>query len=226
MFNHITTIIFDLDGTIINSEPIHQKIEQAMMQDRGVILHDTEMHEFIGMAGYDMWRILKNRYQLSESVDELRADKRNRLEYFLNHLDPEILVPGVLNCLDTLYSKGFTLAIASSSGQWYVNAIIDGFDLRKYFKTVVTAWDVERSKPAPDIFLLALKNLQASPEECVIVEDSENGVKASIAVNVKVIGYQNADSVNQDLSQADYILENFSKFPYEFIQNQRIIEEK
>lgn len=218
MFNHVKTIIFDLDGTIINSEPVHQKIEKEMMKDRGVIVKDFEYHEFIGMSGYDMWSILKDRYQLPESVDELRADKRNRLEGFLNNLNPEILIPGVLDCIDKLHSEGFTLAIGSSSGRWYVNSIIDGFNLRKYFKTVVTGWDVERSKPAPDIFLLVLKKLKAAPENCIVIEDSENGVKASKAAGIKVIGYQNADCVIQDLSIADYILEDFFEFPYQFIK--------
>ncbi len=215
MFNHVTTIIFDLDGTIINSEPVHQKIEQTMMKDRSVMLGVHDYHEFIGMSGYDMWRILKDRYQLKDSVDELRAEKRLRLKQFLNQLNTSLLVPGVLDCIEKLHINQFTLALATSSGRSYADSILDGLKLRRYFKTVVTGWDVNQSKPAPDIFLLTLQNLEVSREECLVIEDSENGVKAAKSAGIRVIGYRNPHSINQDLKYADWVIDRFTDFPYD-----------
>lgn len=202
-------IIFDMDGVIINSEPFHQKIEREMMADRGVVSDDEEFKQFIGMAGYDMWKILKDRYSLPESVDELRAEKRERLVEFLDTLNENMLVPGAVALIKSLHSAEVPLALASSSGKWYVERILSHFDLTEFFNTIVNGYDVTQSKPAPDIFLLVSERLVVKAEHCVVIEDSENGVKAARAAAMKVVGYQNSDSVLQDLSAADWVIDSF-----------------
>lgn len=211
MFTHI---IFDMDGVIINSEPIHQKIELQMMADRGVTIDDAEFKQFVGMAGYDMWQILKDRYSLPETVDDLRAEKRERLVEFLDTLDDSVLVPGAVDCIRSFREAGTNLAVASSSGRWYVERILEHFELDRFFRVVVTGWDVRQSKPAPDIFLLAAEKLGAEPKSCIVIEDSENGVNAAIAAGMRVVGYQNPDSILQDLSKADWLIQDFSEIDH------------
>ena len=203
--------IFDLDGVIINSEPFHQQIEKEMMLDRGLSLTEAEHRQLVGMAGYDMWKILADRYHLAESVDDLRAEKRERTADFLETMDGSVLVPGSIDCLRSFHEAGLTLALASSAGRWYVERIIDRFDIHRFFSAVVTGWDVQRSKPAPDIFLLTAEKLNTDPARCAVIEDSENGVRAARDAGMAVVGYQNPCSITQNLSAADMVIRDFSE---------------
>lgn len=204
------SIIFDLDGVIINSEPMHQKIERQMMADRDVKLLEAEHLQFVGMAGYDMWKILKERYSLADTIDELRAEKRARLEEFLNSIDDSLLVPGSVDCIVNFHKKGLTLALASSSGRWYVEHVLNHFALYSYFSAIVTGWDVVQSKPAPDIFLLAAEKMKKQPNACVVIEDSRNGIRAAKAAGMLAVGYANPNTLQQELSEADLVIHDFS----------------
>jgi HAD superfamily hydrolase (TIGR01509 family) len=117
-----------------------------------------------------------------------------------------MLVPGAVDCIQALYAEGLSLALASAAGRWYVERIIDRFDIHRFFSSVLTGWDVKRSKPAPDIFVLTAAQLNADPGSCAVIEDSENGVRAAKEAGMKVVGFQNPRSVPQDLSDADLIV--------------------
>ena len=211
------SIIFDLDGVIINSEPIHKEIEKEMMLERGIELSPAEHLSYVGMAGYDMWKAVKEKYCLPESVDDLRREKRGRTQHFLDRMDDSVLVPGALECLRRLQRAGFPLALASSSGQSYVSHVIDRFEIRDYFSVVTTGWDVERSMPAPDIFLLTAERLGARPSSCLVIEDSANGVRAARSAGMAVIAYVGAMDGEQNTGSADWVTSDMGEITAEKI---------
>ena len=211
------SIIFDLDGVIIDSEPMHREIEREMLRDRGITLSPAEHRRFTGMAGYDMWKALKGRYHLSESVEALRMEKRKKVQGFLDSMDDSLLVPGALECIRRLHDCGYPLALASSSGRSYVDHIVERFRIRDSFIVLVTGWDVQRSKPAPDIFKLAADRLGVTPRNCLVIEDSQNGILAARAAGMKVIAYCEKSDKVQNVKGADCLVHDMNEITAEMI---------
>ena len=108
-----------------------------------------------------------------------------------------------------LNKQGFLLALASSSPHVQIDYILNKFELKRYFHTIVSGEDVEAGKPHPEIFLKAAELVGARPDSCVVIEDSYHGVTAAKKANMKCIGFINPNSGNQDLSQADMLISSF-----------------
>ena len=105
-----------------------------------------------------------------------------------------------------LYDKGYEMAVASSSSQDYIESQMKTLGIDKCFKFLFSAENVEKPKPAPDVFLVAAEKLGGKPAECTVVEDSANGSRAAKTAGMTCIGFKNPDSGNQDLSVADKII--------------------
>ena len=105
-----------------------------------------------------------------------------------------------------LYQRGIKMALASSSPRSHIDAVLKMFNLTDYFHAIVCGEDTKEGKPSPDIFLNAAKIINTLPEDCIVIEDSYNGVLAAKAANMKCIGFKNPNSGNQDLSNADKIV--------------------
>ena len=115
-------------------------------------------------------------------------------------------IEGVDILIKDLYIKGIKVALASSSPRNHIEAIIKKFNLTDYFHAMVCGEDVKEGKPSPDIFLHTAKIINTLPKECIVIEDSYNGVLSAKAANMKCIGFRNLNSGNQDLSKADMIV--------------------
>lgn len=126
-------------------------------------------------------------------------------------------IPGIPELVKDLYENGMKLAVASSSPLEDIKRNTKLLGIDKYFDKFITGEDVTHPKPAPDVFLKALQELGLSSNECIIIEDSENGVKAAKEAEVTCIGYANPDSGNQNLSEAFYIVEGFMEVGYDFV---------
>ena len=203
-------VIFDMDGVIVNSEPLHVSFECDILKSLGVDFPKEGFPEYAGLAMDKFWLALKERYGLKQPVDELLAyDTAMRAKAFREHDDFDIPA-GVTGLIKSLKRAGIPLALASSSHTMVIDAILDKLGFRRYFDAVVSGFELENGKPAPDIFLYAADLLGTSPAETMVIEDTANGVQAAKNAGMKCLGYQNpTNPTMQDLSKADLITDSF-----------------
>lgn len=201
MSQRFDAVIFDMDGVLVNSEPLYRQINDEYFASLGFKVDDELYSTFVGIGARSMWTCLIEKFSLPRSVDEYIAEKRIwKIQSFSNaHLFP---IDGVVELLQQLKSKGVKIGLASSSGRDVIEIILNKIGIASYFDCVVSGENIQNGKPAPDIFLKAAEILQVSPQRCAAVEDSKNGVTAATRAEMFTIGYQNPDSGNQDLSVA------------------------
>lgn len=203
-------VIFDMDGVLVDSQPYHFKADIDTMAEYGVIKDQKFYESFAGTLTADRMRTLKEMFGLDAPVEEMTIKRENMI---LDIMGKEDIKPvlGIPEFLRSIKEKGLTTAVASSSDYKLINLILDRLKIAKYFDSVTSGSDVKRGKPSPDVFLLAAERIGIEPAECLVVEDSENGVKAAKAAGMKVLGYINPTSGKQDLSLADFITDDFKK---------------
>lgn len=206
----IKAVIFDMDGVIVDSEPIHYRLNQELFQKMQLNITDEEYRTFVGITDWDMWSAIKKRHQLHQSVEELMAMHRQHSRSEMHKLDLEP-IPGIPALLDRLKAVGLKLAIASSAPVDWIQVVVRKCHLESYFDVLVSGEHVAHGKPAPDIFLLAAEKLQVQPSQCLVIEDAERGVQAAKAAGMQCVGYQNPHSYAQDLSLADRIIHHMDE---------------
>lgn len=209
----ISTVIFDMDGVIIDSEPVYFEVEQGLFNELGLELTREEHSKYVGRS--DLWKTVKENYGLDFDIDEIHEKgKRRYLEIISTSFD-DGPIDGVAGLIKDLHDNDVTLVLASSSEMNHIELILTKFNLLKYFDLRISGADLETSKPHPEIFLKAAEMADAKPENCLVIEDSMNGVRAAKAANMKCIGYKNPNSGDQNLSDADWIISSFDEFDLE-----------
>ncbi|MGK0467028.1 HAD family hydrolase [Clostridium sp.] len=211
----LKAVIFDMDGVIIDSEPTHMKLENEAYKKLGIDVSTDEHHTFVGTTSYYMWEVLKNKYKLDKSLEELVDYDRNIFfKYLMSDECEIILIDGVKELIKDLYENGVKLAIASSSPLNVIEAIAKKFEIEQYFEALVTGDFVKKSKPEPDIFIFASEKLGVSPRNCVVIEDSHNGVLATKKAGMKCVGINSDPEGSQDISMADLVINSFKEVNY------------
>lgn len=209
-------VIFDMDGVIIDSEPLHQKVEEELLEDLGGTMTASDKEAFVGTTDYHMWSTMKERFNLSQSVEEMINSKKER---FLNQIHTVFLVDGFKEVLSQLKEEGYLIALASSNNRKAVDHIVKQFDLAKDFELTMSGEDVTHGKPHPEIFLKTAEAMGVVPADCLVIEDAKNGVEAAKAAGMKCIGLDNPNSGPQDLSEADIVLKDYQEFDLEAIKS-------
>jgi HAD superfamily hydrolase (TIGR01509 family) len=166
-----------------------------------------------------MWEDLRDKYDLNESLDKLTDKHREHTHEFIRENMNGKEIPGIKKILEELKDQKIKTAVASSSSKDLIETVIKGFDLCKYFDVLISGEDVKKGKPNPDIFLHAAKKLKANIRNCIIIEDSTNGVKAAKKAGAKCIGFNNPDSHGQNLSKADIIINKFDILNYDLLKS-------
>lgn len=206
----IKAIIFDMDGVIVDSEPLHYKVFMEYTKSKfGLSISDEEYSTFIGTTNHHIYSTLKQKYGIEGDLEFIIKEYENKCLDFLLCSKTERPIQGVDILVKNLHKNKIKLGLASSSPKKSINAILELFDLHQFFDVLVSGQEVEHSKPAPDIFLRAAELLGFSPKECLVFEDSHNGVVAAKTAGMQCIAYYNPSSGNQDLSRADRIIESF-----------------
>ena len=208
-------VIFDMDGVIVDSEPIHVEIEKELLERFGGKMNDEEHASFIGTTDAHMWSILKEKYNLKPSVKEIINMKR---EMFLNSIDKIELIDGVLDFIKGLHERGYKLGLASSNNRKSVMAIVEKFHLDKYIDVIMSGEDVNNGKPNPEIFLKTAKMMNLKPASCIVIEDAENGVRAAKAAKMKCIVIKGHNIGHQDVSSANLIIESFKEITLDQVE--------
>lgn len=204
-------VIFDMDGVLVDSEPLHVSVESNMIKELGIPLKKEMYSKFAGTTSLCMWKTLIEEFRLEKDPKELSVESDQRFVNELLHTDKVQLFDGVLDVLKKLYKGGIPIALASSSSKKIVEAVLRKFDIANYFTVIVTGSDVQQSKPHPEIFLLAAKKLDVPPSLCVVIEDSPNGVKAAKNAGIYCIGFKPIEN-HHDLKEASRIISSFYDF--------------
>ncbi|MFY9426234.1 MAG: HAD family phosphatase [Caldicoprobacterales bacterium] len=210
----IRAFIFDMDGVIIDSEPLHFESDKMVMREFGVELTDEELNRYVGVANPQMWIELKDKYSIDLSVDELiEMQHMNKLKLLEdNQLET---IRGIDELITDLQRKGIAVALASSSNMEFIQLVLKKLGITECFQVIVSGDDVEKGKPEPDIFLKAAELLKVRPQDCIVLEDSAHGVNAAKRAGMKCIGFINPNSGNQDLSKADKIVSTLEGLEYD-----------
>ncbi len=212
-------VIFDMDGVLVDSEPIRFEIMKKFCQKLGFTLTDEKLSTFVGGKDTEKWKTLKMENSLPQPPEEL---ERKEIKLYKDHIknlseiDP---IDGSVELLEKLTEGGIKKGLASSAQREVINLILDRLGIEAYFEVTISGYEVENAKPAPDIFLETAKRLDVLPKECVVIEDSQNGARAAKAAGMKCIGFLNPNSGNQDLSFVDMIVRNLSELDFERIES-------
>ena len=204
-------VIFDMDGIIVDSEPLHYEAEKKVLARLGFEFPREIHRKYIGYANeYVFWQdILRIEFGVSHNIQSLILQKK---DYFLKHLSHITLLKPAVSLLKKLKKASIPTALASASSEEFVKAILDKFSLTHFFSVIQPGDDIKNGKPAPDIFLITTKKLGIKPENCIVIEDSHNGVKAGHAAGMTVIAVPTEYTKMLDFSLADYQLESLDQF--------------
>jgi HAD superfamily hydrolase (TIGR01509 family) len=208
-------VIFDLDGTIIKSEKEWGMAFVNVLRNLGVVV-DSKHPQTAGVSANSNWEKLIRKYNIKtdKTLDELSV---------LTYIEYEKLIPmitlsdGVLEFMDVLNESGVQLALATSTKWETTDMVLKQFGLDDYFDSITTGEEVDNPKPAPDIFLLASEKLGIDPADCLVIEDSVSGVDAATDAGMKVIAVSNEEEKEENLEDADLVVESFSEITSEAI---------
>ena len=204
----IKAVIFDMDGVMIDSEPLWEKTERILLSRRGIDYSPDYRDKIIGLNQKDSGRLLIDTFDLTESVDDIISE---RVEILTSIYEDELeLVPGFLPLLDEIRDKRFLMAVASSSPMRVIRFVLAMFSLNDYFPVVVSGECTDEGKPHPAIYLRAAELLGVSPRECVAIEDSINGVSSAKAAGMACIAVPDKRLSPEAFDKADITLENIS----------------
>ena len=207
----LAAVIFDMDGVLVDSEPLHLRAAQAALGDRGPSFTERDSRAFFGATDEEMLRVLRILFDLpTPTVDLVEAKQRQLVAMIRREAQP---LPGVPAVLRWLRDSGVLLALASSSSRPVIAAVLSTLSLGDVFRTVVSGDEVACGKPAPDGFLMAARRLGVDPDACLVVEDSRNGVLAAKAAGMTVAAVPCPATSHEDFSAADLVLPTLEALP-------------
>lgn len=207
----IKAVIFDMDGVLVDSEPFHIEIEKRQFILNQVSISDEEHHQFMGIATDVMWKTIVQKYNLKLPAETLIEQNRTESIRFFSEVSEIPVMPGLVELLEKLKTSNYLLAVASSSFPEIIELILERTGLKKYFQVIVSSQEAGKSKPEPDVFLLAAQKLGVDPSDCLVVEDSANGIKAAQSAGMRCVAYQGSGANPQSQKEAETVVQNYAQ---------------
>ena len=209
--NDIRAIIFDMDGVLADSEPLHFEAEKAILQQHGIEAPWHEWHKFTGLTDEKIFRYVVDNYTDGQHTPE--ALIQAKYDIFPHILEEKVQpIPGVMEFLEWAKPRYEKLAVTTSSLRHIQETIFRTLKLTPYFDVVVTGDSIQHSKPHPEPYLKTLEALGLKSHECLVVEDSLNGVKSAKGAGCKVAGITTSFDKAQLLEcGADMTFDHFSE---------------
>jgi HAD superfamily hydrolase (TIGR01509 family) len=208
-----------MDGVIIESEPLHYIAYHKMFDDVNIKVPDSLYESFTGKSTLNICKQLCDIYQLEASPESLVALKRKHFDHIFENDTTFNLIDGVLDLIKDYHENGLTLVLGSSATMPSIDRIFKRFDLNSYFKAKFSGADLKESKPHPEIFIKASEATGFLKEECMVIEDATNGIKAAKAAGIFCVAYDSFHSKNQDYSQADIVIKKFEEITYNKVKH-------
>ena len=213
------TIIFDMDGILIDSEPLWKIAEIEAFAKVGLNTTETDFEESVGLRIDEVVKLWHAKVRwTNKTVKEVEDDIVNILIREIKIQGKEL--PGVTNLLKDLKSNGYKIGLATSSYQRIIDAVLEKLNIGEYFDICHSAEHEIHGKPHPSVFITTAEKLGVSPIDCLVFEDSLNGVIAAKSARMKVIAVpEHSNSYNPKLIVADKIIDSLANFDLESVEN-------
>ena len=202
----IKAVIFDMDGVLVDSEPVYQEATVNVLESLNIKATKEDLLKLAGGSSLHF-----NKFIQDVSDGSISCEDFNKIcdQYYLDNpvKYEEIMFPHVRETLNCLKDNGYILALASSSKEYEIENVLKRCDLKDYFKLIISGEAFKESKPNPEIYLTCIKKLNLEANECVAVEDSEYGIKAAKGDGLICIAKKD-DRFNYNQSMADYFIDD------------------
>lgn len=207
---NIKAVLFDMDGLMVDTEPLHLQAFNKALEKYGKHLTEEEnTKRYIGTPDIDGAKDMVVRFNLPISAKELVLTKQENTKQLLrNNI---VAQPGLVALMTNLHKNGYKIAIASSSRLENIQTVIDGLKITSLIGALASTDEVEHGKPAPDVYLLAAKKLGVNPSECLVLEDAPKGVQAGKVAGMVVFAIPSQYTKGEDFSLADKVLNSLSE---------------
>ena len=201
----VTGVVFDLDGVLVDTEPVHFAATQAMLAPETITIEQVE--PFIGTGGMNEW--MAEHYSIT--LEEIKA---NYSGHFFDQLERAPLEPldGVVELLEAMRPRGLGLAVASQSSRAWIEATLASAGLDHHFALIATAREAGADKPAPEVYLHAVAQLGLQPDECIGVEDSSSGIESASAAGLWVVQSTQASFTPPPQPRANVVVASLRDF--------------
>lgn len=200
----ITTVIFDMDGLMVDTEPLSRRAWGEVLREYGYTLDDGVYAWMIGHRSSDSGQMVLDAYPLPLTLNELILAKNGRYQTILAQGIPEM--PGLRELVTELGQRGIPWGVATSSPRAHAQAILSRLGLAEVCSAFATGDEVAHGKPAPDIYFLAAVRLGVSPQQCLALEDSAPGCRAAVAAGMRGVAVPNGHTTQADFSFAYAVL--------------------
>ena len=214
----LKAVLFDMDGVIVDTEPLHRKAYYKTFEDLNIEVSDEFYASFTGASTQSVCEKLIEKFDLNYTYQEIANIKRGYFKELFD-TDPDFdLIEGVRDLIINYYNAGITLILASSAHINTINWVFERFNLDPYFKGKISGASLKESKPHPEIFLIAAEMSGESKENCMVIEDSTNGILAAHRAGIVCAGFKSKHSEKQDYSLAQIIVNDLSELQPEKLQ--------
>jgi HAD superfamily hydrolase (TIGR01509 family) len=214
----IQTVIFDMDGVIVDTEPVHRYAYYKQFAELNIEVTEAMYTSFTGFSTRNTFQTLKEQFQLAQEVEDLIQRKRSIFNDAFDTKEDLELLEGVRALIEDLHQNGIQLIVASSASKVTIDRVFTRFGLHDFFTHIVSGEDFPKSKPHPAIFEHAASLSIAPKENCIVIEDSTNGVKAAKAAGIFCVGYNSEHSKDQNLDEADRVINHFNDLNAEVVR--------
>ena len=212
----LEAVLFDMDGVIIDSEPLWTEAERQLLARRMLEYSPQLKTAMMGRDAEEAVGLLINHYNLSEGVEEIIAERHEIIsDLFKEHLQP---VPNALELLRAVRDSGVKTGLASSSPKELVDLALSKLNITELFDLTLSGDQVARGKPAPDIYLTAATELGVSQENCLVIEDAPHGVAAAKAAGMSCLAISTSAS-EPELGAADRVVRSFAEVDLALLQD-------
>jgi HAD superfamily hydrolase (TIGR01509 family) len=207
-----------MDGVIVDTEPVHHFAYRQHFELLNIEVSEELYATLTGNSTINSYQKLKTLFNLKEEVFELVEAKRNLFNTAFDNKEDLFLIDGVEDFIKELHSNGIQLVLASSSANVTIEKIFNRFKLHQYFTHIVSGEDFPESKPHPAIFNHAALLSNTEKENCIVIEDSTNGIKAANASGIYCVGYDSVNSKLQDYTLVNKVIKHFNELDFDRIR--------
>jgi pseudouridine 5'-phosphatase len=204
----LKAVVFDLDGLLVNSEDLYEQAGETVLRRRGKTYDAALREQMMGRPVVDAIQLMIDCHSLPDPLEDLMCECREVLEALMaTSLAP---MPGVRQFLDELQAAQVPIAVATSGTREYAHGVLSRLQLKQCFRFILTADDITRGKPDPEVYLLAAARLALAPSQMMVLEDSANGCRAGVAAGAFVVAVPNRHTQKHNFEGARLVADTLA----------------